>query len=59
MLVSSKALRVHFDLCTLTSSRYNVGTKYQEIHVKARLNGFNICPTFVQQKVNGCWANGE
>ena len=27
--------------------------------IKARLNGFNICswPTFVQQKLNGCWAN--
>ena len=25
--------------------------------VKAQLNGFNIFPTFVQQKLNGCWAN--
>ena len=25
--------------------------------VKARLNGFNICPAFVQQKLDGCWAN--
>ena len=25
--------------------------------LKARLNGFNICPTFVQQTLNGCWAN--
>ena len=25
--------------------------------VKACLNGFNICPIFVQQKLNGCWAN--
>ena len=26
-------------------------------HVKARFNGFSICPTFVQQKLNGCWEN--
>ena len=26
-------------------------------HFKARLNGLNICPTFAQQKLNGCWAN--
>lgn len=25
--------------------------------LKARFNGFNICPTFVQQKLNRCWAN--
>ena len=25
-------------------------------HIKARLNGYNICPTFVQ-KLNGCWEN--
>ena len=25
--------------------------------IKARLNGFSIYPTFVQQKLNGCWAN--
>ena len=24
---------------------------------KARINGFNIWPTSVQQKLNGCWAN--
>ena len=23
--------------------------------LKARLNGISICPTFVQQKLNGCW----
>ena len=27
--------------------------------LKARLNGFNIWVTFVQQKLNGCWANVE
>ena len=26
---------------------------------KACINGFNICPTFVQQKLNGCWTNVE
>ena len=28
-----------------------------QIPFKARLNGFNICPTFIQQKLSGCWAN--
>ena len=25
--------------------------------MNARLNVFNVCPTFVQQTFNGCWAN--
>ena len=27
----------------------------KKIILKARLNGFNIFPTFVQQKLKGCW----
>ena len=41
---------------------HNIMTTYDQENpnrgiVRAHLNGFNICPTFIQQTLNGCWAN--
>ena len=30
---------------------------YLQCRIKARINGFNISPAFVQQKLNGYWSN--
>ena len=36
---------------------FNVMFYRGNVFLNARLNGFIIFPTFVQQKLNGCWAN--
>ena len=37
-------------------NNYNQSSPHDR-YLRARLNGFNICPTSIQQKLNGCWAN--
>ena len=57
-------LGVTIKKCQLLQPRKIFSCKYLSLgiyywynwRIKARLNGFNICPTFVQQKLNGCWA---
>ena len=58
---SWKILTLHNTICQETTTLivnwpYESTTNSLPFQLKARLNGFNIFPTFVQQNLNGCWA---